>query len=203
MTSVERLLRRIASLGQARGIDWALVGGLAISVRTEPRFTRDVDLAVSAGDDERAEAIVSHLVGDGYRVEAIVEQEAADRIATVRLRREGAGEEPYLDLLFASSGIEDRIVEAAEELEVLPGVSIGVASAEHLLATKILAVEEARPQDRADAIALAETLDAAGVERARRALGEIEARGFHRGRDLTKLLNEIVTLRVDPDESGS
>lgn len=186
-------------LGRAEGIDWALVGGMAISVRTEPRFTRDLDLAVSVPDDARVEAIVGRLVGEGYKVEAIVEQEAADRIATVRLRQEGAAEEPYVDLLFASSGIEDWIVEGADELEVLPGVTLKVASAEHLLATKILAVDDRRPQDRADALALAETLDPTGLHRTRRALEEIEARGFNRGRDLIELLAETVDLPASTD----
>lgn len=195
MTSVEEALRRIATLGNSHGIDWALVGGVAVSVRTEPRFTRDVDLAVAAANDVQAEAIVGRLSDDGYAVEAIVEQEAADRVATVRLRRLGLGEEPYVDLLFASSGIEDLIVDQAELLEVLPGVAIRVASAEHLLATKVLAIEDSRPQDAADAAALADTLDDAGLERTRGALREIDARGFGRDRDLSATLDEILARR--------
>lgn len=192
MTSVEEALRRIAALGERQGIRWALVGGMAVSVRTEPRFTRDVDLAVAVVDDLQAEAIVGRLRENGYRVEAIVEQEAADRMATVRLRRVGLGEEPYVDLLFASSGIEDLIVDHAEQLEVLPGVALRVASAEHLLATKVLALDDSRPQDAADAVALASTLDHAGLERVRDALGEIDARGFGRDRDLFATLDEIL-----------
>lgn len=53
----------------------ALVGGLAVSVRTEPRFTRDVDLAVAVSDDREAEAVVRHLIDASYRVLAVVEQE--------------------------------------------------------------------------------------------------------------------------------
>ncbi|MBA3393554.1 MAG: hypothetical protein H0T89_12975 [Deltaproteobacteria bacterium] len=40
----------------------ALIGGLAVSARTEPRFTRDIDVAVAVADDESAEAIVPELV---------------------------------------------------------------------------------------------------------------------------------------------
>lgn len=195
MTSLEEALRRIAAFGKSQAIDWALVGGIAVSVRTEPRFTRDVDLAVTVADDARAEAVVRSLSDDGYGVEAIVEQEAADRMATVRLRRVGPGEEPYVDLLFASSGIEDLIVEQAELLEVLPGVELLVASAEHLLATKVLAVNDARPQDGTDALALANTLDQAGVQRVRDALEEIDARGFGRDRDLAATLNGVLARR--------
>jgi len=47
MTQLESVLRRaVADLGDA-GARFALVGGLAISVRTEPRFTRDADLVVA------------------------------------------------------------------------------------------------------------------------------------------------------------
>ena len=37
---------------------WALIGGLAVSARAEPRFTRDIDLAVAAVDDQDAGAFV-------------------------------------------------------------------------------------------------------------------------------------------------
>lgn len=195
MTSVEEALRRVAILGQAEGIEWALVGGMAVSVRTEPRFTRDVDLAVAAEGDAEAEIVVGHLQRGGYRVEAIVEQQATDRMATARLRREGPGDEPFIDLLFASSGIEDEIVAQAEQLEVLPGVLLRVASAEHLLATKILAIDDSRPQDRADAIALLATLDETGIDRVRDALAEIDTRGFGRDRHLNAILDEIVSTR--------
>lgn len=47
MTSLEAALRQIdADLSEAR-VAFALVGGLAVSARTEPRFTRDADLAVA------------------------------------------------------------------------------------------------------------------------------------------------------------
>jgi hypothetical protein len=58
MISVEAALRRIvADLTFARHA-FALVGGFAVSARTEPRFTRDVDLAVAVPDDHAAEAVL-------------------------------------------------------------------------------------------------------------------------------------------------
>lgn len=51
MNRVEAALRRVASDLDARGVRWALVGGFAVSARTEPRFTRDVDVAVLVEDD--------------------------------------------------------------------------------------------------------------------------------------------------------
>ena len=67
------------------GCGWALVGGLAVSIRAEPRFTRDVDVAVSVADDATAEGLVRDLRAQGYRLDATLEQAALGRLATVRL----------------------------------------------------------------------------------------------------------------------
>jgi len=54
-TPVESALRRAVADLNALKIQWALVGGLAISVRSVPRFTKDLDFAVAvAGDPELA-----------------------------------------------------------------------------------------------------------------------------------------------------
>ena len=63
-----------------------------MSVRTEPRFTRDVDVCIAVEDDPEAERLVASLRAAGYRVVAIVEQEQTGRIATVRLTA-GRGED--------------------------------------------------------------------------------------------------------------
>ena len=57
MTDLEAALRRaVAALATRR---FALVGGLAVGVRGEPRMTRDVDLAVAVADDAGAEDVVN------------------------------------------------------------------------------------------------------------------------------------------------
>jgi hypothetical protein len=87
MTSLEAALRRIEADLRETGESCALVGGLAVSVQTEPRFTRDADLAVAVGSDAEAEALIAPLRTLGYRLDAVVEQDAVDRLATVRLAR--------------------------------------------------------------------------------------------------------------------
>ena len=63
MTSLEAALRRIADdLTRAR-VSFALVGGLAVSAWTEPRFTRDADFAVALAGDAEAEALMNALSG--------------------------------------------------------------------------------------------------------------------------------------------
>jgi hypothetical protein len=85
LTRVERGVREIARALDARGRAWALVGGLAVSARAEPRTTRDVDVAVAVLDDADAERLVADLRGAGFEVLATVEQRERDRLATVRL----------------------------------------------------------------------------------------------------------------------
>ena len=131
-----------------------LVGGLAVSIRTEPRFTQDIDLALAIADDSQVEQLVFSLQQRGYALVALVEQKAMDRIATLRLTR-AHDRETIADLLVASSGIEAEIVEAGEALEVFPGQLVRVAPVSHLLAMKVLSRDdETRPQDIGDLRAL-------------------------------------------------
>lgn len=114
-----------------------------MSVRTEPRFTRDVDVAVVVSDDSAAESLVNSLLS-GYRVVASVEQEAKGRLATVRLARIAplTDQKVMVDILFASSGIEPEIAMLAKPIEVLAGLTVPVAKAGHLIAVKLLARDD-------------------------------------------------------------
>lgn len=173
---------------------FAVVGGLAVSARTEPRFTRDVDLAVAVAGDPEAEALTRDLVASGYRILATVEQEATHRLATLRLAAPGAtGRGVVVDLLFASSGIEGEITRQAELLELFPSLRVPVARVEHLVALKVLARDDARrPQDRQDLLALLRVASVDERDRARRLLEFIAARGFARGRELGEALDQAV-----------
>lgn len=86
MNVLEAVLARVASDLDGLGVDWALVGGFAVSTRCEPRFTRDVDVAVVVDDDADGEGLVARLLVLGYTVETTVGQEYVGRMAAVRLR---------------------------------------------------------------------------------------------------------------------
>lgn len=47
LTRLERALAAVPPVLDALGARYAVVGGLAVSARAEPRLTRDVDLAVA------------------------------------------------------------------------------------------------------------------------------------------------------------
>jgi hypothetical protein len=173
---------------------WALVGGLAVSARTEPRFTRDVDLVIAVAGDREAEQAIHSLQQRGYQVQALVEQEAAGRLATARLApRGGEASGVVLDILFASSGIEPEIVQAAEPLEILPGLQVPVATVGHLLALKLLSRDDrTRPQDRMDLAQLVRAAGRADLDVARQAVTLIQARGFQRDKDLPGDLERLI-----------
>jgi Nucleotidyl transferase AbiEii toxin, Type IV TA system len=184
-------LRAISTTLSTLGQQFALVGGLAVSVRAEPRFTRDADLAVAVVDDEAAERLIHQLRLRGYEISALVEQAAKGRLATVRLLADGE-QRIITDLLFASSGIECEIVAAADDIEVVSGVRLPVASVGHLIAMKLLSREDRRrPADADDLRALSEVASHADWVDAERACALIAARGFHRDRDLVGLLASL------------
>lgn len=190
MTSLSSLLERVKQDLSDREVRWALIGGLAVGVWTEPRFTRDVDLAIDVESDQEAEELVHSLHSSGYRIAAVLEHAHSGRLATVRLLS------PYdsrlVDLLFASTGIESVIVEASRSVEVFEGVTAPVASIGHLIAMKVLARNDVdRPRDLQDLRGLLGVASEHDLEVARAGLAKMSSTNHHRGRDL---IQEFETL---------
>lgn len=194
MTRVEEALRRIVADLRCSSRAFALVGGFAVSARSEPRFTRDVDLVVAVPDDAAAEELLAELRSRGYALVAAVEQLAADRLATARLASPCArDDELIVDLLFASSGVEAEIAARAEAIEVLPGLVVPVAQVGDLVALKLLARDDdARPLDAADLRALRRIARPEDLALARSSAILIQRRGYARGRDLVAALDELL-----------
>ena len=94
-----------------------------------------------------------------------------------------------VDLLFASSGIENEIVAAADRLEVLPRLTVPVATTAHLIATKVLA---GRSQDLTDLNYLITEASPADLDNAREATKLIQTRGFNREQDVTADLELLI-----------
>lgn len=191
MTPLGAALRSISGSLIRESAAFALVGGLAVSARTEPRFTRDIDLAVASATDAAAEDLVRRLVQDGWTIDAITEQDAVGRLATVRLQPpRDVGTAAVIDLLFASSGIEAELVRDAELLKVLPDVVVPVATVAGLMVLKALAAGPARPQDDVDLAALIAVATARDRNGARQLAELVVERGFHRDRDLVAELTQ-------------
>jgi predicted nucleotidyltransferase len=196
-TRIERALAQIPIVLDALGARYAVVGGLAVSARAEPRLTRDVDVAVAVDDDAAAEALVRGLLLRGHRILATVEHQTTGRLATVRLLPPGEDETGVIvDLLFASCGIEPEIVSHAERLALTDSIERPVARIGHLIVMKLLARDDRRrPNDADDLRSLVGVADDGELALARGAAELIQGRGFHRGRDIPALLSELVGER--------
>jgi len=188
----EEALGHVATELRKRNKRFALVGGLAVSVRGEVRTTRDVDLAVAVADDAELESLVADLAKAGYRPVARVEQEARKRLAVVRL------ESPMVfrvHLLAASCGIEPEIVAAATAVAFDSIGPVPVAIAEDLLAMKLLAAREGRARDWDDALGILRVNSTLDLDLIRQRLLLISSRGFGRNEDLPSKLELLLTRR--------
>jgi predicted nucleotidyltransferase len=160
---------------------------LAVSLRTAPRTTKDVDVAVAVADDAEAEEKARDLFSFGYRTHSQLEHRETGRLSTIRLiPPPPAPPEVLVDLLLAFCGIEPEIVEAAQPIEVLPGLSVPVASIGHLIAMKLLSARPGRLKDFDDASALIGVADEQDLAVVRASIDLIDRRGFAGEKDLQK-----------------
>ncbi|MGA1194842.1 MAG: nucleotidyl transferase AbiEii/AbiGii toxin family protein [Kiritimatiellia bacterium] len=191
---VQDLLRWLVDHLQELKINWALVGGWALSIQIEPRFTRDLDLALTVADDHQSEQIIATLIANRFAIEALVEQDARARLATVRLSLPPDYQEGLLlDLLFASSGIEQEVCRDADTIMVFPGVEAPVAGKACLLALKLLSRnDQTRPQDAGDIRALLQNMDDAEIASTQHLLALITGRGYQRDKDLQEELSRAL-----------
>jgi hypothetical protein len=169
---------------ESRSIGYAIVGGIAVSFRAIERTTKDVDIAISVKDDKEAENIILSLTSLGYRVDTLLEQKISNRLATVRLLN-GFEDSIYIDLLFASSGIENEIIQDADVIEILPNVKAKVASLSSLIAMKVLSADsDDRLQDILDIKSLIKNASQIDLDSAKNLMKLITERNYNRNKDL-------------------
>lgn len=173
------------------GARFAAVGGLAVGVRCLPRFTMDIDLAVAVANDAEAERVLAPLIRTGFRPIMELTHTPTARLATIRLAPPGVSfldieeeQPPIVDLLFASCGIEPEVVADATPFAVYPDVTLPVAQAPHLIAMKVLSLNDERLKDLGDLQALVTAATPEQVGQTRRLVRLIVSRGYHQGRDL-------------------
>ncbi len=57
----DETLRAVVQDLRKLAVPWALVGGVAVSARGNPRFTNDFDFAIAVADDREAERTVAGI----------------------------------------------------------------------------------------------------------------------------------------------
>ena len=192
MTELLQLLQRVAADLNRLEVRWALVGGMAVSARTRPRFTHDLDFAIAVASDEEAEAVVRSLITEGYQMPSVFEQTKAGRLSVIRTHPPYS-RQYFVDFLFASCGIEPEIIEDATPLKVSRGVSVPAAQISHLIAMKTISFSRRRKQDGIDLEVLIETATASEIEHAQRLVALMVERGFQQKVDLKRRLQRLIS----------
>lgn len=127
----------------SRGLPCALIGGLAVSLRGQPRMTVDVDIVVLATIDQALE-LVADLSTTPFAPLFEGVEDVVRRAFILPLRHRVTG--VRLDIALGMSGFERQAVQRATPI-VLGAVSIPVVKIEDLLVMKAIA---GRPQDEQD-----------------------------------------------------
>lgn len=171
---------------------YALIGGQAVAARAAPRFTEDVDFAVSIASDEEAQRVVFALQQRGWVVRTSLEQTALRRLATVRLSPPNEPADLLVDLLFAACGVEPEAVEHATKLDLGYAAPLPVASVGHLIAMKVLSESDERLQDRIDLVNLMVAATPRDLEIAQTAVDLIQQRGYGRKKKLRAVFERFL-----------
>jgi hypothetical protein len=133
---------RLHAFLTARGIPYAIIGGLAVQRWGQPRFTRDVDLTVLLPPGSEASALNEIASEFPPRIADGVAFALEHRVLPVMVR--GAAE---ADLSLGLPGYEEQVVARAVPYDLGEGRLVRLCSAEDLIVHKALA---GRPQDVLD-----------------------------------------------------
>lgn len=144
---IETTLTGSINFLQANGIPYALIGGLAASIRGRMRATEDVDIVVHCTVND-AISLLAKLGGSLFEplfpeVESVVRQ---SQILPILHSETGV----VVDLAIGTSGFEKQVVSRATPV-LISTQSSQVATAEDLILMKAIA---GRPQDEQDILGI-------------------------------------------------
>ena len=113
---------------------FCFIGGFALQHWGEPRLTRDVDLTVLTGFGGEA-AVIDTLLGRfSPRIERARDFALENRVLLLQ-SEQGIG----IDISLGALPFEEKCVQRAREIEMLPGLSLRLCSPEDLIVLKAFA----------------------------------------------------------------
>jgi len=163
----DHLLEQIANSLDAAGIPYMVVGGQAVLLYGEPRFTRDIDVTLGIGTD-RLEELLRLVDARGWKLRPGVSREFVTSSMVLPCEDPASG--LYIDFIFSVSAYEREALRRARTAQ-RGNAAVRFASAEDLVIHKVVA---GRPRDLEDVriiLLKQSSLDAGYV---RRWLGEFE-----------------------------
>lgn len=116
-------------------LPYALIGGLAVSLRGQPRATADVDVVVLASIPDMLD-LLARLDSTSFKPLFAGAEVVVERSCILPLRHRST--DIKVDVAIGLSGFEQQVVQRAELLQIA-GSEVAVATAEDLLLMKVLA----------------------------------------------------------------
>ena len=138
-----QLLERIALNLEERQIPYMVIGGQAVLLYGEPRFTRDVDITLGVGPD-RLSDLLSLAQSMGWRVLVEKPEEFVQRTLVLPLVDAESGFR--IDLIFSYSPYERQAMERVHRVRMGKAM-VRFAAAEDVVVLKVVA---GRPRDLED-----------------------------------------------------
>jgi predicted nucleotidyltransferase len=138
------LIARLAQALTDRRLPFMVIGGQAVLLHGEPRFTADIDITLAASPD-RLDDVIAVCSSAGL---AVLPEDAADFVGqTFVLPAADRDSGVRVDFIFSTTDYEAQAIRRAVAVSV-GGVEVPFASAEDLLLHKLFA---GRPRDIEDA----------------------------------------------------
>ena len=146
MDHLERCLRILRTLG-VEGVEYTLIGGIAVILHGLPRLTEDIDLLVKV-EPENIEKLKRALLREFD--DPSIEEISVEDLAHYAVVRYGSPDGFYVDLIARLGEVADYGTVEQERMDIR-GVEVRVATAEALYRIKH---DTVRPKDQADAMFL-------------------------------------------------
>jgi len=151
LVTLQRLVRALDQIQ----VPYAVIGGVAVSIRSVPRFTKDVDAVIWVGESGW-DTLLEKLNKQGLKARA------TDPIGFARHNRllllvDEDGVE--VDLSFGALPFEEEMIRNAEPIEISPGCTASIATAEALVIMKAIAWRNKDKLDIQEIVSINHNLD--------------------------------------------
>ena len=139
LSTLKRLVDALVELQ----VPYAVIGGVAVSLRSVPRYTEDVDAVIWYGEDGWSE-FLSQIEQRGFKARAANPIAFAQQNRLLLLTDDDS---VHVDLSFGALPFEEETIRSAGLIEISEGFSAAIATAEALTVMKAIAW---RPKDQLD-----------------------------------------------------
>ncbi len=127
-------LQELSAFMEGQGIGYAVIGGLAVQIWGEPRFTLDIDVTVLVNmpqEEQFVRTVLSHFTP---RVSDPLEFALEHRVVLIK-----SASGCNIDLTLGLPGYEEGMIERARLIELESGASVRICTPEDLVILKAVA----------------------------------------------------------------